>query len=65
MATETNDLGHVRLLVDVASGGPKNHMKQGEVRKVVPSPVKGMKSFTWVEGPQCATRLLPGESEKI
>jgi hypothetical protein len=65
MATATNDLGHVRLLVDVASHGPANHMNAGEVHAVIPSPNRSMKSFTWVQGKQFAIRLLPGEYEKL
>jgi hypothetical protein len=63
--TATNGLGQVRLLEDVHSGGPKNHMKQGEIRDIIPSPVARIKSYTWVQGPQAAVRLLPGEYEKI
>lgn len=59
------DLGQVRLLKDVHSHGPKNHMKQGEIRKVIPSPVARMNNYTWVQGPESMTRLLPGEYEKI
>lgn len=66
MANEaTPDLGQVRLVQDVHSQGPKNHMKQGEIRGIIPSPVDRMRSFTWVQGPEAATRLLAGEYEKI
>ncbi len=64
-ATQINGLGWVRLLEDVHSAGPKNHMKVGEIRAIVPSPVARMRHYTWVQGPQAATRLLPGEYEKI
>jgi hypothetical protein len=65
MGESIYDLGQVRLLKDVHSYGPKNHMKQGEIRKVIPSPVPRMSNYTWVKGPEAATRLLPGEYEQI
>lgn len=65
METATTNLGQVRLLEDVQSGGPANHMKAGEVRAIVPSPVARMNSHTWVQGPEAATRLIAGEYEKI
>jgi hypothetical protein len=61
----TTDLGQVRLLMDVHSQGPRNHMKKGEVRAIVPSPVERMASFTWVQGPEAVTRLMAHEYEKI
>ena len=64
-ATATIDLGSVRLLKDVHSAGPKNHMKQGDVVAIVPSPVARMSHYTWVKGPEAATRLLAGEYEKL
>jgi hypothetical protein len=58
-------LGRVRLLKDVNSGNPKNHMKAGAEVAVVSSPVARMNGFTWVQGPIAATRLWPDEFEKI
>lgn len=58
-------LGRVKLLKDIELVNPKNYMKAGEIRDVVPSPVARMSNYTWIAGPMYKVRLLDGEYEMV